>query len=116
MVLLALAVTSILLLITPILNWLKLTKPYHYHRHHHHHHAASLVKYADTSTSPVLECFQVSQPVLTPPSLSNEIVLTDGSEKAAAEAVMKPSSGCVMTLLLMEHSFGWSYGHPFVGK
>ena len=53
----------------------------------------------------LMECFQVSQPLLGPegptPSWGREITVGDGQGK------------CEM--LLMEHSFGASYDKPFVG-
>ncbi len=44
-----------------------------------------------------LEVFQVHQPVFTPQASSEE-------------------GFCVTTNVLMEHSFGFSFGRPFVGK
>jgi len=45
----------------------------------------------------VLKVFQVHEPVLTPAAPSDQY-------------------GCVYTELLMEHSFAFSYGKPFVGQ
>lgn len=53
----------------------------------------------------LLECFQVAQPVLGPegptPSWGRETPVGDGQGDCE--------------VLLMEHSFGASYGQPFVG-
>lgn len=69
---------------------------------------------ATASPSSVLEVFQVYQPVLTPTGLVDETVLEDGSESAATVAQTVAPGGC--ETLLMEHSFGFSYGIPFVGE
>ncbi|CZT45131.1 related to peptide-n4-(n-acetyl-beta-d-glucosaminyl) asparaginase amidase N [Rhynchosporium secalis] len=62
----------------------------------------------------VLEVFQVHQPIHTPSGVLNETVLDDGPSSA-----LPPFSGLLATgsceTLLMEHSFGFSYGKPFVG-
>ncbi|KAI0181267.1 peptide N-acetyl-beta-D-glucosaminyl asparaginase amidase A-domain-containing protein [Hypoxylon sp. FL1284] len=62
---------------------------------------------ADTSTP--LECFQVTEPVLTPqgPALSDGVTALR-ADPASAEAEC--------TVVLMEHSFANSYGAPFVGN
>ena len=52
---------------------------------------------ARQASSAVLKVFQVHEPVLTLQGTDNQY-------------------GCVYTELLMEHSFGFSYGIPFVGK
>lgn len=68
---------------------------------------ATTISSAPTAAPTVLECFQVAQPVLTPhgatysPSVSEE-----GG----------PSSKESCTVLLMEHTFAWSYNDPFIGK
>ncbi|CAK7219498.1 hypothetical protein SEUCBS140593_003907 [Sporothrix eucalyptigena] len=72
---------------------------------------ASASKRAESSTvaaavgaTPVLECFQVAQPVLTP----------DGP---ATERSPGPSDADgAVTVKLMDHIFGNSYGAPFVGS
>ena len=48
-------------------------------------------------SSSVLVDFQVVEPVLTPTGSGDQY-------------------GCVYTQLLMDHSFGYSYGQPFVGR
>ncbi|KAI9740531.1 MAG: hypothetical protein M1834_005112 [Cirrosporium novae-zelandiae] len=50
-----------------------------------------------TTSSPRLVDFQVSEPVFTPQGTSN-------------------SYGCVETKTLMEHTFAYSYGNPYVGN
>lgn len=68
---------------------------------------------AKTSSSGVLEVFQVYQPVLTPSGPTHQTISSDGSSNTTTIESTETSSSC--TLLLMEHSFGFSYGHPFVG-
>lgn len=55
----------------------------------------------------VLECFQVAPPVLTPDGATD----SDGSHSTGGSAAKE---SC--TVLLMKHSFGYSYGMPFIGK
>ncbi|TAQ91493.1 hypothetical protein B7494_g260 [Chlorociboria aeruginascens] len=80
----------------------------------------NLIKYAVTtssaapSTTAVLEVFQVYQPVLTPPGVVDETVSGDGSENTATISPTADLGGC--QLLLMNHSFAYSYGEPFVGN
>ncbi len=52
---------------------------------------------ARQASSSVLKVFQVHEPVLTPVGPSDQ-------------------NGCVYAELLMEHSFAFSYGRPFVGQ
>ena len=81
------------------------------------------------NTSNVLECFQVHEPVLTAAGWSTKSVADD--EKAWEEEEKKygedeedkldgefsaGSQAKSCSVLLMEHSFGFSYGHPFVGE
>jgi hypothetical protein len=54
-----------------------------------------LIYAAISSTGGVLDVFEVYQPVTFAP---------------------KSDNGCELEMLLMEHSFGESYGVPFVGK
>ncbi|TVY86261.1 Peptide-N4-(N-acetyl-beta-glucosaminyl)asparagine amidase A, partial [Lachnellula willkommii] len=68
---------------------------------------------AATPSSAVLECFQVYQPVLFPSGAVDETVTSDGSENTTTIAPTTPATSC--EVLLMEHSFGFSYGIPFVG-
>ncbi|KAI2466659.1 hypothetical protein F4781DRAFT_405008 [Annulohypoxylon bovei var. microspora] len=62
------------------------------------------------SSPEVLECFQVSQPVLSPNSLSSTSTASNGLR---AEAEDDPDNSC--SAVLMDHVFGFSYGKPFVG-
>lgn len=80
-----------------------------------------LVKYAvpapAASTAPsggVLEVFQVYQPIFTTPGASGETALEDGLDSVAPIAQTQGSGNC--EVLLMEYSFGFSYGKPFIGK
>ena len=56
----------------------------------------------------VLECFQPTQPVLLPQGATT----SDG--RVAEGTAPKVSSSCTSTLMV--HSFGNSYGQPFVGR
>jgi hypothetical protein len=68
---------------------------------------------AATPSSGVLECFQVYQPVFFPSGAVDETVTSDGLENTTTIAPTASASSC--EVLLMEHSFGFSYGMPFVG-
>jgi len=60
--------------------------------------------------------FQVYPPVLTPYSpLGNDLVLADGAAVSAV-GVASDSKACVVNQTLMVHTFGQSYGQPFVGS
>ena len=80
-----------------------------------HSSSFDLVKYAASapSASPILECFQVYQPVLTPSGATDDTLSSDGLENTTT--IASASSGSSCELLLMEHSFAFSYGMPFVG-
>ncbi|KAL2073237.1 hypothetical protein VTL71DRAFT_10561 [Oculimacula yallundae] len=62
-------------------------------------------------SSGVLEVFQVHQPVLSPSGVPDQTTIEDGSNNTTAHT--SHSTSC--EALLMEHSFGFSYGKPFVG-
>jgi hypothetical protein len=62
----------------------------------------------------VLECFQVYQPVLLPAGAVDQTASGDGSENTTVIIPIKSNSSC--QVLLMDHSFGYSYGMPFVGE
>jgi hypothetical protein len=68
---------------------------------------------AKPSSSPVLEVFQVYQPVLAPSGPIDQTIDSNGSSNTTTIGYAETSVGC--TKLLMEYSFGFSYGHPFVG-
>jgi len=85
----------------------------------HSTHPFNLVKYQAPAASPtpsssaVLECFQVYQPVLTPNGFTDETTESDGSETTVAIESANTAGSC--QVLLMEHVFAFSYGQPFVG-
>jgi hypothetical protein len=62
----------------------------------------------------VLECFQVAEPILTPNGASYQSSADNGSTVTTQITNGPPQGAC--TVLLMDHSFGNSYGAPFVGK
>jgi hypothetical protein len=65
------------------------------------------------SSSSVLEVFQVYQPVFAPSGPTDQTVESDGFSNTTAIGSTETIAGC--NQLLMEYSFGFSYGHPFVG-
>jgi len=68
-----------------------------------------------TSATTTLVDFQVYPPVLTPYSpLGNDLVLADGAAVSAV-GVVSDAKACVVNQTLMVHTFGQSYGQPFVG-
>jgi hypothetical protein len=71
------------------------------------------ISLAKPSSSPVLEVFQVYQPVLAPSGPTDQTIDNNGSPNTTAIGYAETSVSC--TKLLMEYSFGFSYGHPFVG-
>ncbi len=74
-----------------------------------------LVKDAiSASTSGVTEDFQVYQPVFTPSGVREETTQANGSGNTTAIAQTNTSSSC--QVVLMEYSFAYSYGVPFVGE
>lgn len=68
---------------------------------------------ATSSSAPVLEVFQVYQPILTPEGLTDQTITSDRIFNTTVVAGDTAVSSC--TQLLMYHSFGYSYGQPFVG-
>lgn len=75
--------------------------------------SATISSMTATST-PILEVFQVYQPVLTPTGLIDETISSDGI--ANTTSLTSPNSTTACSKVLMDHSFGYSYGQPFVGK
>jgi hypothetical protein len=71
------------------------------------------LSYSKSPSSPVLEVFQVYQPVLAPSGPTDQTIESDGFSNTTAIGSTETVSSC--TQLLMEYSFGFSYGHPFVG-
>jgi len=68
-----------------------------------------------TSVTATLVDFQVYPPVLTPYSpLGNDLVLANGADVSAV-GVASDAKACVVNQTLMVHTFGQSYGQPFVG-
>ncbi|KAI9642881.1 hypothetical protein NHQ30_008615 [Ciborinia camelliae] len=80
---------------------------------------SNLVKYSvalepsATPSSAVLEVFQVYQPVLIPPGITDETASYNGVEETAIIASTNGATSC--KVVLMEHTFGYSYGIPYVG-
>jgi hypothetical protein len=73
-----------------------------------------LVKDAvSASTSGVTIDFQVYQPVYTPSGARAETTQANGSENTTVVAQTNATSSC--QVLLMQHTFAFSYGLPFVG-
>jgi hypothetical protein len=68
---------------------------------------------AATPSSAVLEVFQVYQPVLTPKGVTDETAADNGVEETTTIASTSEATSC--KVLLMDHSFGYSYGMPFIG-
>ncbi|QSZ31765.1 hypothetical protein DSL72_001334 [Monilinia vaccinii-corymbosi] len=78
-----------------------------------------LIKYSATPAasaipSSALEVFQVYQPALIPPGVTDEIASYDEAEETATIASANGATSC--RVILMEHTFGNSYGTPFVGN
>lgn len=67
-----------------------------------------------SATPAVLEVFQVYQPVLTPSGITAQTIAGDGSANTTTILPTAASDSC--KVLLMEYSFGYSYGKPFVGN
>jgi hypothetical protein len=65
-------------------------------------------------TSGVTEDFQVYQPVFTPSGATDETTTPNGSENTTTVAQTDAANSC--QVLLMNHSFAFSYGAPFVGQ
>ncbi|KAF6818448.1 peptide-n4-(n-acetyl-beta-glucosaminyl)asparagine amidase a [Colletotrichum sojae] len=67
---------------------------------------------ASRSRDRPLDCFQVAQPVLGPKGpIYQEVARGDGKDKAQPPSDSRDSC----TVQLMDHSFGNSFGKPFVG-
>jgi hypothetical protein len=96
--------TSILTDISDVL------QPQHYQDGHRDSGASSS---ANTSRAP-LQCFQVHQPIWTPSGWTTQTKSKHEDCSATSDAASYGSESC--SVLLMEHSFGFSYGHPFIGK
>lgn len=73
----------------------------------------SLPVHARAAASTVLEVFQVYPPVLTL-SPAGVLEITDGSSNASVDVIDSQKPSCQETLVV--HSFGYSYGKPYVGQ
>ncbi len=73
----------------------------------------TFISRAKPSSSPILEVFQVYLPVLAPYGITDQTTESNGSSNTTSIGSAETSATC--TQLLMEYSFGFSYGHPFVG-
>lgn len=71
--------------------------------------ASHLVRAA---SKPLLEVFQVYPPVLTV-TPEGTLEITDGSSNATVDVIPSSNATCQQTLVV--HSFGSSYGQPYVG-
>lgn len=67
-----------------------------------------------STATPLLEDFQVYQPVFFPSGAVDDTA-TSESQDTVATIDSATSSGSSCQVLLMEHSFGFSFGIPFVG-
>lgn len=75
--------------------------------------AGTSISSAIPSSTAVLNVFQVYQPVLGPVGVVDNTIESDGSSNTTVIDASEHSSSCAK--LLMEYSFGFSYGRPFVG-
>ncbi|KAJ8105413.1 hypothetical protein ONZ43_g7435 [Nemania bipapillata] len=76
---------------------------------------------APTPTRPVLECFQVAEPVLTPSGVTrrdtSQLPALGSADQVPIEAVTgSDSASSPCSVVLMVHTFANSYGFPFVGN
>ncbi|ETI23742.1 hypothetical protein G647_05547 [Cladophialophora carrionii CBS 160.54] len=69
---------------------------------------------AAAATSSVLRVFQVSPPLLAPPGVPQNSLLSNEQGQSVAADFCK--HGCFVTQTLMVHSFANSYGDPFIGS
>lgn len=67
-------------------------------------------------SKPLQDVFQVHAPVLTPAGPYAIDGSSDASEDGPLSHQGEASKGPVCARVLMEHSFGNSYGHPYVGR
>lgn len=73
------------------------------------------VSSAPPTVPTVLECFQVAQPVLMPNGATYSPPASGDGSSAAESAEERPPPKESCTVVLMEHTFGWSYDKPFIG-
>lgn len=72
----------------------------------------SALSYARAATTALLEVFQIYPPVSTV-GPNGELEITDGSSNASVDVIPSRQPTCSETLVV--HSFGNSYGQPYVG-
>ncbi|KAI9850038.1 MAG: hypothetical protein M1838_006178 [Thelocarpon superellum] len=72
-------------------------------------------KRAQVSPPPLLDVFQVHEPVLTAAGPRLELVSGDGVSSQDATALAGTAGAGSCSQVLVEYSFGNSYEHPFVG-
>lgn len=74
---------------------------------------------ASASTAPILQVFQVHPPVLTPSGIVESVSRSDSASVArnasASTVIATTAANASCDVLLMNYSFGYSYGKPFVG-
>ena len=73
----------------------------------------SLPHYVRAVTTPLLEVFQVYPPVLTV-TPGGVLEITDGSSNATVDIINSDRPTCQK--VLVNHSFAYSYGEPFIGN
>ena len=76
--------------------------------------AVSTISSSAATTTPTLEVFQVYQPVFTPNGPVDDTTSATGTENTAVLAKTNTTASC--SIVLMDYSFGYSYGEPFVGE
>jgi hypothetical protein len=69
-----------------------------------------------SSTSSPLSVFQIREPVPAVSASGNVPFGQCGRSRCSTQEPSDQRSACCCAHLLMNHSFAWSYGHPFVGK
>jgi hypothetical protein len=78
-----------------------------------------------SNASKILECFQVHPPVRTSSGWNTKEQLGNGNADHTIPALLSEQKVHLVgegqnerscSVLLMDHSFGFSYGHPFVGR
>jgi hypothetical protein len=65
---------------------------------------------------PILECFQVHQPVLGENGLLEQTMLQSDDSATSEHILSGAAAQASCKQVLMVHSFGWSYGKPFIGE
>ncbi|KAI8626358.1 peptide N-acetyl-beta-D-glucosaminyl asparaginase amidase A-domain-containing protein [Xylariaceae sp. FL1651] len=80
--------------------------------------ATSTTSAAPTPTRPLLECFQVAEPVLTPSGVTRRDTSSPPAvdQKPLQVGAGSESDASPCAVVLMQHTFANSYGAPFVGN